>query len=151
MSNVMLRLPNTAQYTVLIRKDPNNTRGSDANEVGIMPDGEPIIVHELNRNEYLHFNSKIDYIGYVLAYLFGDENISTDEEILAFMSEFEAVPVKALPQHPQLKAVDAYPWEITNAVKLLVPQLHIFEISGVGELVKRIPSVLPKSAYSESQ
>lgn len=91
------------------------------------------------------------------------------------MSEFEAVPVKALPQHPQLKAVDAYPWEITNAIKLLVPQLHIFEISGVGELVKRskrsyihsnkinityftekfslilVPSVLPKSAYSESQ
>lgn len=62
----MLRLPNAAQYTVLIRKDPNNTRGSDANEVGIMPDGEPIIVHELNRSEYLHFNSKIDYIGYVL-------------------------------------------------------------------------------------
>ncbi|VDO02022.1 unnamed protein product [Rodentolepis nana] len=107
--------------------------------------------HEINKNEYMHFNTRMDYIGYVLAYLFGDENISTDEKIVSFMTEHEAVPVKSLPEHPKLKAINAYPWEIANAVKLIVPQLHIFEMKGVGELIKRIPSVLPKSAYPECQ
>nr|CDS26831.1 expressed protein [Hymenolepis microstoma] len=146
-----MRLPHTAQYSILVRKDDKYKCFCDEKGVGIMPDGQPIIAHEVNKNEYMHFTSRMDYIGYVLAYLFGDENISTDERIVSFMSKYEAVPVKSLPEHPQLKVIKAYPWEIANAVKLLVPQLHIFEIEGVGELIKRIPSVLPKSAYPECQ